>query len=302
MMWDDRDAFDEANYRLNVRRCIEAGVHGVYTTGSTGEFYALDFDEFRRMVDVQVELCGEAGMALQIGCCADATRKTIRLLEYVADKPAVGAAQVVIPYWMELSDRELTQFFKDIVRAVPELPLVHYNIPRAKRFLTGPDYARLLADAAPSLIGVKFAFASSHFAQLQEAVRLTPQLAYFVGEPLLASAMQLGVRGTYSSLALVNPKFMLEYYGAAEARRWDDAVKLQRHIATFFSDLNRVVTALGEGWIDPVVDKGLGLAAGFLHGHPRCRAPHLGWAETTIASVAKFLQERYPELVFNDRT
>ena len=298
MMWDERDAFDETSYRANVQRLIHARVHGVYTTGSTGEFYAIDFDDFRRMVDVQAELCRPAGMPLQIGCCADATRKTLRLLEYVAGIAAVGAAQVVIPYWMELSDRELMQFFKDISRAFPDLPIVHYNVPRAKRFLQGPDYQRLL-DVAPNLIGVKYTFASAHFAQLQDAVRLTPNLSYFVGEPLLASAMQFGVRGTYSSLVLVSPRFMLDYYDAAAAKHWDEAMQTQERIARFFAELKEHVTALGEGWIDPVVDKGLGLAAGFLTGHPRCRAPHIGWSEATVASVARVLRENYPELVYN---
>src|SRR5579871_5555831 len=191
MSWDEQDRFDEVSYRTNTETMCKAGVHGIYTTGSTGEFYALDFDEFRRMVDTQVEICSRYSMPLQIGCCADATRKTLRLLEYVARQPHIGAAQVAIPYWMEVNDRELRQFFADLQRACPDLPLMHYNVPRAKRFLQGPDYLRLL-EVAPNLIGVKYTFAGSNFGRLQEALLLTPQLSYFVAENLLASAMMLG--------------------------------------------------------------------------------------------------------------
>jgi dihydrodipicolinate synthase/N-acetylneuraminate lyase len=297
MPWDEQDRFDEETYARNVERAIAAQVHGLYTTGSTGEFYAIDDDEFRRMVDIQDELCGRAGMPLQIGCCSDATRKTIRLLEYVQGKPHVGAAQVNIPYWMELTDRELGQFFQDLYTACPDLPLVHYNIPRAKRFLQGGDYLRIL-EVAPSLIGVKYTFAGTYFGQLQDSIQATPQLSYFVGEGLLVSAMQIGARGCYSSLVLTNPEFTLKMYALAEAAQWDEAIKVQQHAAGFFAAAEAFVEARDEGCIDPVFDKGLGVASGCVLGHQRCRAPYIGWSDETVAALQGWLQENYPELVY----
>ena len=78
MPWDENDQFDEEIYATNIRRTIDTNVHGIYTTGSTGEFYAVDDDEFRRMGDIQAELCGMAGMPLQIGCCSDGTVKALQ--------------------------------------------------------------------------------------------------------------------------------------------------------------------------------------------------------------------------------
>ena len=45
--WDHKDRFDEQIYRSDVARCCKAGVPGVYTGGTTGEFYAMEFDEFK---------------------------------------------------------------------------------------------------------------------------------------------------------------------------------------------------------------------------------------------------------------
>ena len=45
--WTDDDRFDETTYRTDVARCCEAGVPGVYTAGTTGEFYAMEFDEWK---------------------------------------------------------------------------------------------------------------------------------------------------------------------------------------------------------------------------------------------------------------
>jgi len=297
MAWDEAYRFDEATYAENVRRCIAAKVHGVYTTGSTGEFYAIDYEEFCRMVDIQAELCGKAGMPLQIGCCSDATHKTVRLLEYAAGKREVGAAQVTVPYWMEINDREMLQFFKDLRTACPDMPLVYYNVPRAKRYLTGPDYLRVL-EVAPNLIGVKFTMAGQNFGALQDAMRLTPQLSYFVGENLLASAMQLGARGSYSSLIATNPRFMLKMYARASAGDWDRAIAMQQHAAKFFADTEAFITARGEGACDPVFDKGLSVTTGCLLGHQRCRPPYIGWSDETVEALRKWLKRNYPEFLY----
>jgi dihydrodipicolinate synthase/N-acetylneuraminate lyase len=295
LSWDEKDRLDEASYRVNSEAACRWGVHGVYTTGSTGEFYALDEDEFRRMVDIQAEVCGRHRMALQIGCCADSTRKVIRLLEYAASKPEVGAAQVALPYWMELTDREVVQFFRDLHRACPDLPLVHYNIPRAKRFLQGPDYLRVL-EAAPNLIGVKYTYAGANFGQLQEAIRLTPALAYFVGENLLVSAMLLGARGCTSSLVLANADFVLSMYAHAAEGRWDEAMRLQQTASRFFADAIPFIEARGEGVMDPIFDKGLAVAAGAA-GSQRTRAPYIGWSDETIVAFRAWLRQHYPQFL-----
>ena len=237
-------------------------------------------------------------MPLQIGCCSDATRKTIRLLEYAAGRAEVGAAQIAVPYWMELTDRELVQFFKDLCTACPDVPLVHYNIPRAKRFLNGEDYLRIL-EVAPSLIGVKYTFAGSNFGDLQDSILMTPQLSYFVAETLLVSGMQIGARGCYSSLIATDPKFTLDMYAKAHARQWDEAIKMQSRAARFFADVDAFVTDLGEGGIDPVADKGLAVASGCFLGHQRCRPPYIGWSDETIAKLRTWLNDNYPEFVYN---
>jgi dihydrodipicolinate synthase/N-acetylneuraminate lyase len=300
MTWDEKFRFDEKTYAENIKRTIAAGVHGIYTTGSTGEFYAIEYDEFCRMVDIQADLCGKAGMPLQIGCCSDATAKTIKLLKYAASRPEVGAVQINVPYWMELEDKDLIGFFKDINKACPDMPIVHYNIPRAKRFLGGSDYLRIL-EVAPNLIGVKFTFAGTNFAKLQDALIKLPKLAFYVGESLLVSAMQLGAAGCCSSLVATNPEWTLDMYAKAANGQWDEAIKKQKRAATFFDDAEAFITERGEGTSDPVFDKGLSVASGCLLGHQRCRAPYAGWSDETIKDLRIWMKENYPEFIYQSR-
>src|SRR6185503_15721905 len=79
--WDPRDRIDEESLRENVRRICRAGVPGVYTHGTTGEFYAQTEEEWRRVVDATVEESKELKTPVQIGCTALWTAEAIRRVE-----------------------------------------------------------------------------------------------------------------------------------------------------------------------------------------------------------------------------
>lgn len=298
MSWNEDFSFDEASYRQNIQGMIKAGAAGIYTTGSTGEFYAIEFDEFKLMVDIQAELCGAAGKPLQIGCCSDSTRETIRMVEYAASKNEVGASQICLPFWMELTDREVLQFFADLHSACSDLPIVHYNIPRAKKFLGAGDYKRIL-DVAPNLVGVKYTFAGSNFGALQECLITLPQLSFFVAENMLASGAMLGARGTYSSLIGTDPSWMLKMYDHCANGEWNEAIAMQKTAHHFFEEAAAFVLARGEGAIDPVFDKGLGVASGCVTGSQRTRAPYIGWNDETVLAMRDWLAQNYPQFLFH---
>jgi len=293
--WTEDDRIDEETFRRNLRALCEAKVSGIYTTGSTGEFYALDEPEFCRVVSILVEECRPYGMLTQAACGSTSTRATLRQLEHV-QRVGCDGAQVVIPFWMDLSDADLLGFFRDVTAACPDLPLVSYNIPRAKRFLLAADYKKI-KEVAPQLIGVKFTFVGSHFGDLLEAIVLLPDLSFFVGEGFLASAMRVGARGSYSSLVLMNPTLMMKYYRDCADGRWDAAFEVQASIRRFVRDLFAFMKEQNLGGADPVIDKGLAVAAGFLKGHQRTRAPYTGWPDEGVRQVRAWLAKHHPEWV-----
>ena len=299
MSWNKDGQFDHNTYAKNIEKMCKEGVHGIYTTGSTGEFYAISYEEFCTMVDIQVEICSRYNMPLQIGCCSDSTDKTIKLIEYAASKPQVGAVQVNIPYWMELTDREIIQFFNNLYEHCPNIPLIHYNIPRAKRFLNGKDYLKIL-EVAPSLIGVKYSFAGNNFSSLQESIMMTPQLSYFVSEDVLVSAMMLGAKGSFSSLIMTNPSYILEMYRLADNHKWDDAIAMQKEISLFMFDLEEFIYNKDEGSIDPVADKGLAVACGCISGSQRTRPPYIGWSDETVIALRKWIEKNYPQFIYRE--
>src|SRR4029078_6064692 len=83
--WDETDGFDETSFRDEIGLLLAARPHGIYTTGSTGEFYALDWEEFKQMVDAfAAETVGK--IPTQIGANWFNTRDTIRRVRYARDR------------------------------------------------------------------------------------------------------------------------------------------------------------------------------------------------------------------------
>ncbi|MCD6059301.1 MAG: dihydrodipicolinate synthetase [Thermomicrobiales bacterium] len=82
--FDDDDRFDGEVLRENMRRLHAAGVHGIYTTDSDGEFYAIEFDEYQRIVDVFSEEAYRLGVPTQVGVTWSNTQGIVDRLRYAA--------------------------------------------------------------------------------------------------------------------------------------------------------------------------------------------------------------------------
>ena len=48
--WDDLGRFDTGVLERNIERYAAIPMDGVYTTDSDGEFYAIELDEFKRVI------------------------------------------------------------------------------------------------------------------------------------------------------------------------------------------------------------------------------------------------------------
>src|SRR3954464_6196565 len=75
--WTGRDTVDARRLVQEVRGYAGTGVSGVYTGGTTGEFYAQDEATFTRITEI---VCAEGhaiGLPVQIGVTALSTRTTI---------------------------------------------------------------------------------------------------------------------------------------------------------------------------------------------------------------------------------
>lgn len=122
----DGSAVDEDNLRAQVDRLVEAGIHALVPTGSTGEFASLSFDEHKRVIELYVEAA--AGRVPVIAGIGGLTNQiTIELAKH-AKQVGADALMVVPPFYEPLGFEDV-KFFLTGVSDATDLPIVYYNIP-----------------------------------------------------------------------------------------------------------------------------------------------------------------------------
>jgi 4-hydroxy-tetrahydrodipicolinate synthase len=129
----------EAARRL-AAHLLEHGSHGLVIAGSTGECPTLtDQEEIELLRAVRAEAGDET--LLICGTGTNDTRHSCELTKMAADAGA-DASLVVVPYYNKPNPAGIKAHFETVAAAVPELPMVMYNIP-----------SRVVINAGPELLG-----------------------------------------------------------------------------------------------------------------------------------------------------
>ena len=289
--FDAQDRFDEDVFRENIRRLHAAGVQGIYTTDSDGEFYAIEIDEFKQIVKVFADETRRLGFPSMVGVTWVNTRGMVDRLTYAAEQGILGA-HVGHPFFMPMSAESYRAFWTDMQRAAPEwFALVHYNTPRVHNYRRGPDYVQLLD--IPNLVGTKHV--GSDFPEFLTLMAATPQLSHFTGEHAMTPYMLFGARGVYSWFVNFNPRYMLDWYADIQNGRWDQARQRQERLHAFGQAKSMLE---GSGNLHGIVGKALSAASSFLVEVNRTRKPYLAVPAETVAEFRKIVETDFPDLLW----
>jgi dihydrodipicolinate synthase/N-acetylneuraminate lyase len=290
--FDENDRFDAGVFREDLRRLHATGVHGVYTTDSDGEFYAIEFDEFKQITDVFADEAQRLGLPTQMGVTWSNTRGMVDRLKYAASKGILGA-HVGNPYFMPMTSESYQAFWQDLQKAVPEwFALVHYNIPQFHHYLYGKDYA-VLEESVPNLVGTKHVGVS--FPDFLTLMHYSKKLSHFAGEHVLMPYAMYGARGTYSWFANFNPRYVLDWYDDLVNQRWEAAMQRQKRIHAF-QMAKEIFT--GSGNLGGIVGKAVSAASPFLVTANRTRRPYLPVSDELISKFKRVVEEQFPDLIW----
>jgi 4-hydroxy-tetrahydrodipicolinate synthase len=284
--------FAEDIFRENLRRLHAAGVHGIYTTDSDGEFYALELDEFKRVITVFADETHRLGVPTQVGVTWCNTQGMVDRLQFAAAQGILGA-HVGHPFFMPMTPESYRAFWQDIQQAVPaEFALIHYNTPRVHNYQRGPDYAELL-QVIPNLIGSKHV--GSDVPEFLTLMADAPQLSHFTGEHAMTPFMFLGARGIYSWFVNFNPRYILTWYEDIVQGRWEQARHRQTRIHAFIRAMKLLQ---GSGNLHGIVGKATAAASSFLIESPQTRRPYLPVPADTVAQFRRLVETQFPDLVW----
>lgn len=228
VIYDDRDRINYKEMERYISWLIDAGIHGLYPNGSTGEFVRLSAEERREVVRLIAEV-NQGRVPILAGASEANVRDVLQMAGYYADLGA-DAISLVPPYYYKISERSLYEYFAEIARHSP-LDILLYNIPQFTQELPLNIMEELLA--FDRIFGTKDS--------ARDLPRITntmyrlrkhrPDYVVLNGcEEILLPSIIMGANGGTIATSGIIPEIIVELYQRSVAGDIDRARELQYRI------------------------------------------------------------------------
>ena len=199
---------NEAALREVIEFNIQAGVHGFWVAGGTGESVLLEDEENMRIAEIASDQSrGRIENIMHVG--AATTARAVKLAEHAA-KSGVEAICCVPPFFYRQSDEAIVEHYK-AVGAAANLPLFVYNLPQATGVEITPEMMQKIQDGVPQLKGLKHSAVT--FANVRAFSKMGLQC--LVGNAMLMlPALTIGASGCVDGPPNVAPELWVEIWNA----------------------------------------------------------------------------------------
>ena len=204
--------FDDEVFARVLEFNLQAGVHGFWLAGGTGESVLLDDEENERMASVAADVVGDRGATIMhVG--SPTTRRSAVMAEHAA-AAGVDAICCLPPVFYARSEAEIVEHYR-AVAAAADLPFFVYNLPSMTGIEITPDLMRKIADAVPQLVGLKHS--ASNYANLQEFMAMDLPACFIGNCLLLLPSLSLGAVGCIDGPPNMAPEVFVEVWDAFHA-------------------------------------------------------------------------------------
>jgi 4-hydroxy-tetrahydrodipicolinate synthase len=221
-------AFDEDRMRVLVDRQINGGVRLLVPCGTTGESATMTEEEDARVIATTIDVARGRAKVIA-GAGSNSTASAIEYSQRARDLGADALLQVA-PWYNKPTQEGLYAHFSAIANAVPETPIMLYNVPgRTSSNIAAQTTLRLARDCE-NIVAIKEA--SGNLSQIMEILRERPaNFAVLSGDdavtlPLIA----LGGDGIVSVASNEIPDLMSQMTNFALEGKWDEARVLHYRI------------------------------------------------------------------------
>jgi 4-hydroxy-tetrahydrodipicolinate synthase len=205
---------------------IQSGVHGLTPLGSTGEFAYLD--NAQRLAVVETTVGAARGrVPVVAGVASTSTLDAVAQARAYQRLGANGILAILEAYF-PLSDTQIESYFRAIADAV-DIPVVIYTNPQFQRSDLSLDCIARLA-AHPRIRYIKDASTNtgrllSILNRCGDTIRVFSASAH-----IPAAVMLIGGVGWMAGPACIIPRQSVALYDLCRAKRWDEALVLQRKL------------------------------------------------------------------------
>lgn len=208
---------DVEGSRAIFRFVADSGNEGAFVLGTTGEFPAVDADEFRALVAAALEeLADRMRVIVHVG--QPSTFEAVRLVGIAKE---LGAAEfaALTPYYLRATDDAILDYYRAVSAAVGEGRLYVYIYPARSGNPVSPELLVRIA-ALPNVVGAKVSELSLDDIAAYRAVVPADFELYTGADRDLIAAVEAGAQGVVSGVSSVTPK---PFRALADAGRSGDA-------------------------------------------------------------------------------
>jgi 4-hydroxy-tetrahydrodipicolinate synthase len=223
----DDGSVDYDGLRKLIDWHIAEGTDCIGVVGTTGESPTVDVDEHHEIIRFAVEHA-KGRVLIMAGTGANSTSEAISMAKFAKSVGADCQLQVV-PYYNKPTQEGIYQHFKAIAEAVPDLPMILYNVPGRTVADMQHDTVLRLAQV-PGIVGIKEA--TGNIERAQWLIRDLPKgfAVYSGDDPTAVALMLCGGQGNVSVTANIAPKQMAQLCKAAIAGDAKTAMEIQRKL------------------------------------------------------------------------
>jgi 4-hydroxy-tetrahydrodipicolinate synthase len=214
-------AIDEDRLRSLVDRQITNGVRLLVPCGTTGESATMTEEEDRRVIAITVEVARGRARVIA-GAGSNSTASAIEYSQRARDLGADAVLQVA-PWYNKPTQEGLYAHFRAIAEAIPEMPIMLYNVPGRTSSNIAAQTTLRLANDCENIVALKEA--SGNLTQIMEILRERPaNFSVLSGDdavtlPLIA----LGAEGIVSVASNEIPDLMSRMTELALNGDWTEA-------------------------------------------------------------------------------
>lgn len=240
---NEHDQVDETSYRAVIRRCMRAGVNGIFAGGSAGMGPMLTPREWRRAMEIaHDEVRGRC--VLLGGVMATSTRLALERIR-VLDKIGFAAMVVTPTYYITLSRAEEFTAHFGACRNATDMEMVLYNIPQCTGSNIPLDVLRDAAHRGWSQACKESAGNRYYFRQLLKLGQDYGLKVFQGNEADIQWALSLKASGLVPVCANIDPETFVKAWRAAQAGDSALLSKAQKRILA----LRRMFVQGDKNWI-----------------------------------------------------
>lgn len=238
-VFNDDGSVDYNGMENLIKTLIKGGCHAVTLFGIAGEYYKLNDEERRRMVELTVRVCREQGGKSIISVTDHATEKAVEQAKFF-EQAGADCLMLLPPFFLKPGAAYLYEHMKAIAKAV-KIPVMAQYAPEQTGVAIAPAVFKQLGEECPNVMYYKIECkpAGPYITKLLNLSEGKSKI--FVGNAgfQLIEAMDRGAIGAMPGCSMYD--IYLKIYNAYISGNRDEAIRIHNALLPMLNHIRQNV-------------------------------------------------------------